>query len=455
MWTAGIVVPFAILAGTIPSAAGIAAFFIGLFAAAAIADAILAPGMLAGLRVDLPAVVRLQNGRAGTIAVHLHNSSSRMRMVRLGIAFPREIESPDADRFVRLPEGVEESVTSWPCTPNRRGQYFLRHVYVEAASPLGFWSIRGQRNTACELRVYPDLLSERGQVASLFLRRAEIGVHAHRHAGQGREFEKLREFVPGDSLSDIHWKASAKRGRPVTKIFQIERSHEVYVVIDASRLSARKVKIPVAESLAAGLVEGEQKSTPDLVETTTLERYVTAALLLALAAERQGDQFGIITFGDRVLDFVRARNGQSHFDACRDRLYTLHSQDVSPDFEELCTFIRLRLRKRALLVFLTALDDPVLAESFTKAADLICRQQLLLVNMLQPETAQPLFAEGNPVTQVDDLYRRLGGHLQWNSLRELQRVLQRRGMRLSFLDPAKISAQLIAQHAEVRARQLL
>ena len=56
--------------------------------------------------------------------------------------------------------------------------------------------------------------------------------------GKGREFEKLREYIPGDSYDEIHWKATAKRGRPVTKVFQIERTQEVYVVIDASRLSA-------------------------------------------------------------------------------------------------------------------------------------------------------------------------------------------------------------------------
>jgi uncharacterized protein (DUF58 family) len=155
-----------------------------------------------------------------------------------------------------------------------------------------------------------------------------------------------------------------------------------------------------------------------------------------------------------VLSFVRAKNGQAHYDACRDRLYTLHPQGVTPDFEELCSFIRLRLRKRALLIFLTALDDPMLAESFEKASQLISRQHLILVDMLQPAGAVPLFSDEN-VHDVDDLYRRLGGHLQWSQLREFENVLRRRGVRLSLLDPARLSAQLIAQHADIKRRQLL
>ena len=60
--------------------------------------------------------------------------------------------------------------------------------------------------------------------------------------GKGREFEKLREYVRGDSLNDIHWKATAKRGHPVTKEYQIERTQEVYIAIDASRMSGRAGK---------------------------------------------------------------------------------------------------------------------------------------------------------------------------------------------------------------------
>jgi uncharacterized protein (DUF58 family) len=395
-------------------------------------------------------VVRWQIGRAGVLALEIHNPDGQEKLIRVGIALPREITSAAADYTVRLPGGVEESRFEWRCTPVRRGKFLLRDVHLEAASPFGFWAMRRRTPAKCEIRVYPDLYAERAQAAALFLRRAQIGLHAQRYAGQGREFEKLREFVPGDSLADIHWKASAKRGKPVTKVYQIERSQEIYMVIDASRLSARKVILERPLEKEAGTVAGRTA-----VETNTLERYVTAALLLALSAERQGDQFGLLTFSDRVLDFVRARSGQAHFDACRDRLYTLQPQDVSPDFEDVCTFLRLRLRKRALVIFLTALDDPVLAESFEKATDLIRRQQLVLANMLEPPGAAAIFSDQSPVTRVDDLYRRLGGHLRWNSLRELQKTLRRRGVRLSFLDPERISAELIAQHAEVRARQLL
>src|SRR5262249_48823294 len=147
-------------------------------------------------------------------------------------------------------------------------------------------------------------------------------------------------------------------------------------------------------------------------ETTVLERFVTASLVLGLAAEQQGDLFGLVTFSDKVEKFVRAKNGQAHYNACRDALYTLQPKTVTPDFDELCTFIRLRLRRRALLVFLTALDDPAIAESFVRNIELIRRQHLVLVNVVRPPGVNPVFSSPD-VADVDDLYRHLGGHLQW------------------------------------------
>ena len=435
LWITLIVLPFATVAATLPAASGFAALFIGGLGFLVLYDALVARGRLIGVRVLLPEVVRLQKDRAGMVEVRVQNDSMDARTLRIGLAFPREIAADGDDRTTLLPANASISRLEWPVMPVRRGQYFLDRVYLEGISPLGFWAARASQPVRSELRVYPNLFNERKNVAALFLKRGHLGVHTQRAAGQGRDFEKLRVYVPGDSLNEIHWKASAKRGHPVTKVFQIERTQEVYVIVDASRLSAR--------ALATG---GS--------ETTVLERYVTASLILGLAAEQQGDQFGLVTFSDRVLSFVRAKSGQAHYDACRDRLYALQPQSVTPDFEELCSFIRLKLRKRALLIFLTALDDPMLAESFAKASELISRQHLLLVNMLQPAGAQPLFSEAN-VSTADDLYKHLGGHLQWNSLRELGKILQRRGVRFSLLDPTKLAAQVIAQHADVKRRQLL
>ncbi|MES2570295.1 MAG: DUF58 domain-containing protein [Verrucomicrobiota bacterium] len=440
VWVAVFLLPTVIVGGTVPGALGLAVLAGAAFLAAVVADAWISRHMLEGVRVQLPELVRFQKDCPGNIELRIVNERRLAGTLRIGLAFPQEMIVPSHDRRIALPAGAAAARIEWQLTPSCRGQFFLSRSYLEAASRLGFWAVRASHEVRCELRVYPNLLDERKNVAALFLKRGMSGVHAQRQAGQGREFEKLRDYLHGDSVEDIHWKASARRGHPVTKIFQVERTQEVYVIVDASRLTAREIKKAAAPEAGNA-------------STTVLERFVTASLILGLAAEQQGDQFGLVTFSDKVLGFVRARSGQAHYDTCRDRLYRLQPQTVAPDFEELFAFLRLKLRKRAFLIFLTALDDPTLAEAFVKNVPLISRQHLVFVDMLKPAAANPLFS--SPARNVDEIYAHLGGHLQWQQLRELQKVLQRRGVRLSQLDPERLSADLVAQHAEVKARQLL
>ncbi len=186
----------------------------------------------------------------------------------------------------------------------------------------------------------------------------------------------------------------------------------------------------------------------------SLERSITAGLITGAAAERRGDLFGLAAFSDRVESFTRARNGKAHYAACRDAIYELQPRPVSPDFDEIATFLRLRLRRRALLLFLTSLDDPVLAENFARATHLLARRHLVIAGMLRPASARPLFHDVD-VESAEDIYRHLAGHLSWRRLRELEATLARQGVRLALIEPGNFSAGLIGLYDEVKQRQLL
>jgi uncharacterized protein (DUF58 family) len=401
-----------------------------------IVDAALARGALRNISAALPALVRFSRGRRGSIDIRIAHDGRGAKKVRVGIALPLDIESSEEDTWTLLPADSPTGQISCACLPTKRGSYSLDAVYLETFSPLGFWAVRGVSPTRCEIRVYPSLVSDGSKKVAQFLDRGGAGVHRQRQVGRGREFEKLREYAPGDDYGDIHWKTTAKRGHPISKVFQVERTQEVYVIVDASRLTARP--------------PGEAESATD----TILERFVSASLLFGLAAERQGDLFGLVTFSDRVHGFVRAKNGKAHYSACREAIYNLQPRLVTPDYAELCSFLRLRLRRRALLVFLTELDDPVLAESFQSAVNVLRRQHLILVGMVAPQEARPLFSGPDPAN-VDEIYQRLGGHLIWHGLRELERTLGREGARLSLLDVDRLTEQLTALYRTVKQRQLL
>jgi uncharacterized protein (DUF58 family) len=413
-----------------PDAAVVCACLLIAFALAAFVDAIFSRERLRQVGVQLPELVRLAKGREGAFEMRVENRSEQSLALRLALAFPPGITVREEEWRVQLSPKTSAAV-SISLTLSQRGRFVLERMAVETPSALGFWNIRQTLPVTAELRVYPDLLSERQNLAAIFLHRGNPGARAVRQVGKGRDFEQLRDYIVGDSVDDVHWKATAKRGRPVTKVFQIERTQEVYVVLDASRLSAR---------LAGGV--------------PILEHFIKCALILCLASGQRSDLFGLAIFTDKVQSFVRAKNGKAHYDLCRDTIYRLQPARVTPDFNDLFTFLRLRLRRRALLVFLTALDDPALAAAFTEKIDLLARQHLVRVNMLRPPEANPLFT-GEGVENVGQIYRRLGGHLVWHELSELGKRLHHHGVRLSLVDHTSLTPEVLAQYLQVKQRQLI
>jgi len=430
--------PAAAFAAASPDAVSAALLLSVVLCIAAVVDAARCGGYVRGISAALPERVRMTKDRESSIEITLSHDNTRDTTVRIGLDLPAPLKGAEESLLASVPGHAPHAIVSWPCVPRKRGQYTLDRVYLECTSPLGLWRRRAARDTDCEVRVYPNLLHERGNLAGIFLRRGGVGVHAQRQIGKGRDFEQLREYISGDSYEDIHWKATARRGHPVTKMYQVERTQEIYVIVDASRLSARETFEP-----------GEEAR-----RTTQLERFITAALVMGLVAEKQGDLFGLISFSDQVHRFVRAKTGREHFNTCRDALYTLQPNLVNPDFEELCAFLRTRLRRRALLFFLTNLDDPVLAESFARNLELINRHHLILANMIAPPMVRPLFSDQG-ADSVDGVYSRLAGHIQWQQLREVQRSLHHRGVTMTLLENAALCPEMVSQYMSVKRRQAL
>jgi uncharacterized protein (DUF58 family) len=392
-------------------------------------------GKLEEVTALLPQKLHWVQGRPAEIELIFKSTTMRALHLEFGLAFPESIKPDEEEGTVVLPRAGQHHI-KLGCLPSLRGLFSIEGCYYQISSPFRLWELRGKNTQSIRVQVYPSLQSERKQVASLFLRTQRAGLQAVRQVGQGRDFEKLREYVPGDGYDTIHWKASARRGHPITKVFQVEKTQEVYVVVDTSRLSGRLV----------------DSSDPSL--GTHLDRYIAATLVLGLAAEKQGDLFGLLTFDSHVQNFVRARNGKEHYHACRDALYRLEAQPSSPDFEEVASFIRLRLRRRALIIFMTDLDDPVLMQSFQRSVEMISRQHLVLVQMLQTGRIQPVFTDPD-VTHIDDLYGDLAQHFAWSDLRHLTVSLQQRGVALSLLKSDQFSAQIVSNYLRVKQRQLV
>ena len=443
LWSGIVILPCSLIGAVFQTAAASAATVIALYFLLVIIDGISASNCLRGIEVKMPELVRLCKDREGAIELSFTNINSGTKRLRVGLPLPAEISSPSEYFTASLPRGAQNSLFTFICTPQKRGRYSINTCYLEGSSSLGMWAMRSAAAVNSEIRVYPGLLSEQKNLAALFLNRGVSGFHSQRQVGQGREFEKLREYMYGDSYDSIHWKATARRGKPITKVFQVERTQDIYIIIDSSRLSARSIK-----------TESAMNNSNAQQAEEIIDRFVSGALVMGIAAERQGDRFGFLGFSDRVNAFMRAKSGRSHYNACRDILYNMAPDRVNPDFDELCSFICSRLRRRSLLVFLTNLDDPVIADSFARNMEMVSRKHLVLVSMLKPAGVRPVFS-GPDSHSIDDIYVHLGGHIVWQNLQELSQGFKQRGIGFSLLKSEKMCSQLVSQYITIKKRQLL
>src|SRR5947209_15729131 len=313
----------------------------------------------------------------------------------------------------------------WPVTlrAGERGKWLVKAYSFDAESPWGLWQIRGENTLSLSVHVYPDLSANKTAVS--LLHHQTSGLKSYRQVGNGREFEKLRDYSAGDTYDQIYWKATAKRARPMTKIFQIERAQPCYVLVDCSR--------PTAKSLDA---------------------FVEAALVLGLAAERFGDQFGVLTFSERIHAFERARAGKKQFARCRNALYALRPRQVSADYPELSRFLQTNLRKRALLFLLTNVDDPYATETLATHIRLLAMRHAMVVGALRQKGVQPIF-DGPKAESVSNIYDALAGHLAWTKLREAAGRIERLGVQLALCDVRTIYEDLTNRYREIHQRQLV
>jgi uncharacterized protein (DUF58 family) len=444
--SAGVLLPASFLAARYPSWSSGAVAAVVLLGAWALWDGITGRRRFSGVVIAAAPVARMTVDKSASLPLRILKPVETKLQIRLGLALPHALSSEAQDLNVPMAQGSERHLISWPCRAQRRGRYKISQCMAETPSTWGMWSVRRKFPVDCEVRVYPNLTGGRKDLQGLFSR-WESGLRVLRKVGKGREFEQLREYLPGDNYEDIDWKATARRRHPVTRVFQVEQSQEVYVILDASRLSTRNIDV-LRER------RGQTRENDFRPHSTIFEHYIASALMMAVAAERAADRFGLLIF-DAVPDcFIRAGRGNAHTNVCRDALYDRMPRNVSPDFDELFTFIGTHLRKRALLLFLTHLDDPLLAENFLNAMPVAARQHVLMVNMCRPPGAYPLFSSAE-IRGKNGIYEHLVGHMLWNSISETRRKLRRLGAELLLLESARMNSQLIGQYLDIKQRQIL
>jgi len=264
--------------------------------------------------------------------------------------------------------------------------------------------------------------------------------------GHGREFERLREYQPGDTYSEIAWKASARRGAPVTRLFQWEQKQEVYFVVDQSRASALALP-PSADSESAAL--------PARAPRRMLDLAVETALVGATVALELGDEFGLVTYADGAKSWLRAGSGQSQFHRFRDCLLNMEPLPTNADYEALFSDIRVRLRRRAYLVLLADLTERSISDPLRRGVGLVRSSHALLMTSILPAHVRPAFSSKEDLNTDQDVYGALAGDRENQRLVALARQLRQLDVQLRYVPAGKFLRTAVEGYLESKREQRL
>ncbi len=232
-----------------------------------------------------------------------------------------------------LPQACAE--LRYAVRPTRRGRYEFGDVFLRWWTPLGLLIRQKRMRMHDAVKVYPNVANlTRYELAAQRHRMSDVGLMPVRLRGRGSMFESLRDYVPGDDLADVAWKASARHGHLITRNYETERSQNVLVVLDCGRLMV-----------------------PQVDQLSRLDYAINASLLLSYVAMKQGDYIGLVAFSDRIEAYVPLVKGQAAICRMNEALYRLEARPREPNYEHVCKFLALRHRKRSLIVILTDVID--------------------------------------------------------------------------------------------------
>jgi uncharacterized protein (DUF58 family) len=338
----------------------------------------------------------------------------------------------------------------WPWTPEiallRSGLWPGPRVGIERCSRLGIWRLRQWFDLPAPLRIEADLRSGRREILRSPVYRALVASRQTPWTGHGRDFERLREYQPGDTYSEIAWRSTARRGAPVTRLFQWEQKQEIYFVVDQSRASALALD-PAADP--------ESDVPQERAPRRLLDIAVETALVGATVALELGDEFGLVTYADEPKSWLRAGSGQSQFHQFCDRLLHLEPLPTTADYEALFGEIRLRLRRRAYLVLLADLTERSVSDSLRRGVGLVRASHALLMTSILPAHARSAFSPGEEPHTAQDVYAALAGEKESQRLGALARQLRQFDVQLRFVPAEKFLRTAVEGYLESKREQRL
>ncbi len=407
----------------------IALLFLGLFSFVLLLDFLVLFSKQSPVSAKRILPERLSNGDENFIHWQITNNFPFRSELQLIDEFPEVWQVRDFKMKLVLSPN-ENKVIRYSIRPNKRGEFFFGDMHLFIKSPLQLLQRRKTFAAKESAKVFPSfLLLRQFQFKAHITDPGKVGFKQVRKTGHSLEFEQIREYVGGDDIRGINWKATGRTGgQLMTNVYTDEKSQQVYCIID----KGRAMKMPFGD-------------------LSLLDYAVNATLALSAVAISKQDRAGFVSFGDKGGDFLPANHRVLQMTGIVNALYNLSTLFLESDFAFLHKLIKTRITQRSLLILFTNFESLTALGRQLPYLRNISSRHLLLVVIFENTSLQAL-ASGK-VESIERLYEKVIAEKFILEKELIVKELQRYGIAALLTKPEKLSMDVINKYLQIKARR--
>lgn len=413
-----------------PILLGVAWFLTVVFSAIALLDILFLFRFKNGIVANREVPKKFSNSDENTIAISLENNYPFAVKTTTIDELPIQFQKRDFTQIKNLEKHANETF-EYSVLPVERGEYHFGSLNVYAATALSFFSRRFRFDADKMVAVYPSYVQmKKYEFLAISNKLTTVGVKKIRRIGHTLEFEQIKNYVVGDDVRTINWKATAKKGELMLNQYQDEKSQPIYSIIDTGRV----MKMPFNE-------------------LKLLDYAINATLAFSNIALLKNDKAGMLTFSKSVNDMVLASNKKTNLSVINETLYNINTEYSDSDFGMLYGMIKRKINQRSLLILYTNFEH---ISSLKRQMPflLALAKKHLLITVLFENTELDALIDGE-ASDVQEVYHKTIAEKFSYDKRRIVKELEKRGVNTILTTPEQLSINVINKYLEFKSKGLI
>lgn len=384
----------------------------------------------APLKASRECAERFSNGDLNPVHLHLISSYRFKATISVIDEIPVQFQLRQFQVKAVL-QPVEKKTLTYELRPYLRGEYQFEAIKVYVKSPFLLLIRQIEFPATQKVKVYPSFqLLRQYELMAHSSNLTDAGAKKVRKIGHSLEFEQIKEYVRGDDIRSINWKATARKSQLMVNNFSDEKSQQIYCLIDKGRV----MKMPFG-----GL--------------SLLDYAINATLMLSRVALIKQDRAGLISFADSMGQFLPADRKAGQMNAILESLYKQDTRFMESDYEKLYALVRTRINQRSLLVLFTNFESMAGLERQLPYLRAMAKTHLLLVVFFENTALREL--TDHPAQNLQELYQKTIAEKFVYEKRLMVKELRKHGIFAILSPPHDLTINTVNKYLDLKSRQAI